>query len=77
MLRLRTLAGDLTADQLRAVADLAATFGQARVHVTTRQGLEIHYVPEDALEQALGHMKEAGLLPGIAGPRLRSGNMPW
>lgn len=70
-LRLRTVGGTMTGDQLRALADLAERFGRGYVHITTRQGVEVpftHINDYDAIQQAV---RAGGLLPGACGPRIR------
>src|SRR5471032_1938036 len=41
MLRLRLPAGEITAAQLRGVADIAADFGGGYAHITTRANLQV------------------------------------
>jgi anaerobic sulfite reductase subunit C len=49
--RLRAPAGVFTVDQLRGIATLAKRYGNAEVHGTTRQTLEIPHVRGDALKK--------------------------
>ncbi|UCE60943.1 MAG: hypothetical protein JSU63_04165, partial [Phycisphaerales bacterium] len=44
MLRVRLPAGALLPDQMRTLAAVARKYGSGRVHVTTRQDLQIHDV---------------------------------
>lgn len=70
--RFRSLAGNLTAAQLRALADLAEKYGRGSVHLTTRQGVEISAVAMDKAAQLAKEARERGLLAGACGPRVRT-----
>ena len=77
-LRLRALAGDLNAKQLRKVADVAEKYGNGNVHLTTRQGIEVHFVKQEELEDARLELAEVGIDMGACGPRIRGcGCLPW
>jgi sulfite reductase (ferredoxin) len=45
MVRIRCAAGIVTPGQLRRIADLSARFASGRLHVTTRQEIQVHDVP--------------------------------
>jgi sulfite reductase (ferredoxin) len=45
MVRIKIPFGGLTANQLRQVADIADTFATGVGHVTTRQDIQLHFVP--------------------------------
>jgi sulfite reductase (ferredoxin) len=45
MIRIRVPFGGLTANQLRQVADIADTYATGVGHVTTRQDIQLHFVP--------------------------------
>lgn len=46
MLRIKVPGGRLNAEQLEVLADIAEEFSQHQIaHVTTRQSIQIHYVP--------------------------------
>ena len=70
-LRLRTVGGEITADQLRAIADVADRFGAQAAHLSTRQGVEIHHVHKDNLKAAQEMLEAAGLSMGADGNRVR------
>ncbi len=72
ILRLRTIAGNLTAEKMNFVAELAKKYGRGYVHVTTRQGLEIPWVKLEDYESLNREIKELGLLTGTCGPRIRT-----
>jgi dissimilatory sulfite reductase (desulfoviridin) alpha/beta subunit len=70
-LRLHVVAGDLSADQMRAVVKVAEEYGRGQIHLSTRQGIEIHYVHYEKLEEARKVLEAAGIAMGACGPRIR------
>jgi anaerobic sulfite reductase subunit C len=70
-MRLRAIGGDLTTGQLRKIADVADRYGRGGVHLSTRQGVEIHYVHHTNLERARQELATAGVSMGACGPRVR------
>ncbi|WP_440952445.1 4Fe-4S binding protein [Methanococcoides sp. FTZ1] len=70
-MRLRVVGGQLTADQLRALADASEKYGRGEVHITSRQGMEISYVPLEDTEDLLDELEERGVHQGTCGPRVR------
>lgn len=71
ILRLRLVAGDADVHFLETVTQVAREFGRGEVHLTTRQGLEIPWVPQDKAERGRQVLEAAGLRMGICGPRVR------
>ncbi len=71
VLRLRALAGDLSASQLKIIADAAEKYGRAQVHLSTRQGVEIHNVHGRDVEKAVEELAAAGIRLGANGPHIR------
>ena len=54
MFRIKVPGGRLTPDQLDAVADVAESYSQKGIaHVTTRQSIQIHFVPLDSTPAAM------------------------
>ncbi len=72
VMRLKAVAGDLTVRQLARIAEVAEQYGRGFVHLSTRQGVEIHYVHRDNLGKAKELLAEAGVEMGACGPRVRS-----
>jgi dissimilatory sulfite reductase (desulfoviridin) alpha/beta subunit len=72
VMRLKAVAGDLTARQLARISSVAEQYGRGFVHLSTRQGVEIHYVHQDNLEPARLALAEEGIEMGACGPRVRS-----
>jgi len=72
IVRFRCLGGNLTAEQLRNIADLADKYGKGYVHVTTRQGAEIPWVHLDNYNEMKSEISQLGLTTGTCGPRIRT-----
>ncbi len=71
IIRLRTVGGEMTAEELNTVAEVSRKYGNGRVHLTTRQGIEIHNVHIDNLQSAREEIEEGGIVLGVCGPRGR------
>ena len=71
-IRLRLFGGDLTSKQLTAIGEIAEKFGEERVHITTRQSLQIPNVNYEDLGEITKKLTEIGLPPGSCGPRVRN-----
>ncbi|MDP6524146.1 MAG: Mov34/MPN/PAD-1 family protein [Kiritimatiellia bacterium] len=61
MIRVRVAGGSLTTDQARALADLSREFGNGKLHVTTRQDVQIHDVDIKDTPDILRRLMDAGL----------------
>ena len=62
MLRIKVPGGRLTAEQLDAVADITGTYSQRGIaHVTTRQSLQIHYIPLAQMPAAMHRLATVGM----------------
>lgn len=61
MLRLRVPQGILASQQLRAVAEVAAAFGDGTADLTTRQAVQVRGVPLRDVPAALERLETAGL----------------
>ncbi len=70
--RLRVPAGILTSEQLIALGKIADAYGRGRVHLTTRQGVQIPYIDFKRLGEITEELKEIGTPPGSCGPRVRN-----
>ena len=49
MQRIKVAGGMLTAEQLEGMADVAERYGRGIAHVTTRQDIQIHWVPVEQI----------------------------
>jgi anaerobic sulfite reductase subunit C len=70
-LRLHAVGGEFDADQMRAIAGVAETYGRGRLHLSTRQGVEIHNVRAFDAGAAIRELEAAGVTMGADGPRVR------
>ncbi len=70
-LRLHAVGGDFTAQQMKKVVDVSERFGRGQIHLSTRQGIEIHFVHYSKLEMARKELEKAGIAMGACGPRIR------
>lgn len=70
-LRLRAVGGQFTAAQMRVIADIAERYGKGEIHLTTRQGIEIHHVHHKDLDAAHTALEKNNILMGAHGPRVR------
>ncbi len=71
LIRLRTVGGDMTAEELSVVALVSNKFGDGRIHLTTRQAVEIHNIHIDNLQSAREELEQNGIELGVCGPRGR------
>ncbi|MEM9220895.1 MAG: nitrite/sulfite reductase [Pseudomonadota bacterium] len=59
--------GDATANQMRAIADLADRASSSQIRVTHRQNLVLPYVPQAKLREVFERLKDIGLATGNVG----------
>lgn len=69
--RVGVVGGHLEAEHLKIIAELADRFADAKVHLTTRQGVEIPHVPYPNLEPLREALEQAGLRLASAGKCVR------
>ncbi|MFA5180485.1 MAG: 4Fe-4S dicluster domain-containing protein [Syntrophales bacterium] len=70
-MRLHVVGGDLTSTQMEKVAEVAEKYGRGQLHLSTRQGIEIHFVHHSNLEPARKELESVGVKMGACGPRIR------
>lgn len=62
MLRVKIPGGRLVPEQLDAIADVTGTFSQHGIaHVTTRQSIQIHFIPLKQMPEAMRRLAEVGM----------------
>ncbi|HLL21858.1 MAG TPA: nitrite/sulfite reductase, partial [Kofleriaceae bacterium] len=61
MIRAKLPGGFITPAQLEALADVADRFGGGKGHITTRQNVQYHFVPQADVEAALRILADAGI----------------
>lgn len=71
-LRLRVAGGQIQAEQLLKIHEIARQFGQNLIHMTSRQSIEIPHIRLQDIETVKKSLAEAGLQPAACGPRLRT-----
>ncbi len=70
-LRLHAVGGEFDSAQMRAIAGVAEKYGRGRMHLSTRQGIEIHFVRVSEIGPAVRELESAGVTMGANGPRVR------
>jgi dissimilatory sulfite reductase (desulfoviridin) alpha/beta subunit len=71
-LRLAVVGGNLTAENLRIIADVAEKYGDGHVHLTSRQSVEIPFIKLENVEEVKNELATGGCKPGVCGPRVRT-----
>lgn len=71
LVRLKVTLAELTSDQLAAIGDIARQFARGKVHITTRQGIEIPWVRFADVEAVTSRLAAVGIPLGACGPRVR------
>ena len=71
-LRLSVVGGQITAEQLVAITEVANKFGKGYIHLTSRQGVEIPYIKLEDIDAVKDALAEGGVSPGVCGPRVRT-----
>ncbi len=71
-LRLAVVGGNMTAEQIATVAEVAKKYGQGYVHMTSRQGIEIPFIDVNDLAKVKEELEAGGVKTGVCGPRVRT-----
>ncbi len=71
-LRLRIVGGQIQANQLQKVTEIAQKYGNGYIHMTSRQGIEIPFIKPTDVEIVKKELNKVGLQPGASGPRVRT-----
>lgn len=71
-LRLAVVGGNLTAENIRTVSEVAEKYGHGYVHMTSRQGIEIPFIRFEDVEKVREELAKGGVKPGVCGPRVRT-----
>lgn len=69
-LRLHLIGGDLLSEQVAKIAEVAEKYGRGAIHITSRQGIEIHNVPTEMLKDAQAELESLGITMGADGNRV-------
>lgn len=71
LVRLKVTLGELSSDQLAAIGEIARKYARGKVHITTRQGIEIPWVRFADVEAVTRSLADVGIPLGACGPRAR------
>lgn len=71
-LRLQVVGGNLTAENIKTVSEVADKYGHGYVHMTSRQGIEIPFIKFEDIEEVRAELAKGGVKPGVCGPRVRT-----
>ncbi len=69
--RILTVNGNLTTDQIRALADAADTFGIGKMQFSSRMTVEMPGIPYEKIPEFQAALGEHGLYTGGTGPKVR------
>jgi len=71
-LRIAVVGGNLTAENIKAVAEVAEKYGHGYVHMTSRQGIEIPFIKVEDINVVKEELAKGGVGTGVCGPRVRA-----
>lgn len=71
-LRLQVVGGNLTAENLTKIAEVAEKYGDGYVHLTSRQSVEIPFIKLTDIDEVKEELAKGGCKPGVCGPRVRT-----
>lgn len=71
-MRLKVVGGQIGAEQLKKVYEIAQVYGEGYIHLTSRQGIEIPFIKSEDIVAVKCELGKAGLEPGSSGPRVRA-----
>lgn len=75
MVRLKTYGGEITPNQLKILADYADKYANNKLHITTRGGIQLHYVKLENLCEIIENLHSIGLTSrGSGGATVRNIN---
>lgn len=71
-LRIEVIGGALTSENLKVIGKVADNYGAGRVHLTSRQSVEIPFIKLNDIEAVKAELLRGGCKPGVCGPRVRT-----
>lgn len=71
-MRLKVVGGNLESDKLQKVVDISKAYGKGYVHFTSRQSLEIPFIPYENIETVKKELEKEGMSPAICGAGVRT-----
>ena len=67
-LRLAVVGGNLTAENIKTVAEVAEKYGHGYVHMTSRQGIEIPFIKVEDINEVKEELAKGGVGTGVYQP---------
>lgn len=71
-LRLQVVGGNLTAENVKKIYEVAEKYGEGYIHLTSRQSVEIPFIKFEDIETVKEELAKGGVKPGVCGPRVRT-----
>ncbi|MDR1625729.1 MAG: 4Fe-4S binding protein [Spirochaetia bacterium] len=71
-MRLKVIGGQLRAEQLFKIAEVAKKYGKGYVHLTSRQGVEVPFISTGDIEEVKKDLASADVKVSVCGPRVRT-----
>lgn len=71
-MRLKIVGGQVSAEHLKKIYEIAEKYGQGYVHLTSRQGIEIPFIRLEDIDKVQHELATAGIQLGACGPRVRT-----
>jgi dissimilatory sulfite reductase (desulfoviridin) alpha/beta subunit len=71
-MRLKVVGGQLKAEHLQKIGEVARKYGRGYVHLTSRQGVEVPFISVEDIEAVKNELAGAGVSVGVCGPRVRT-----
>ena len=71
-LRVAVVGGNLTAENIKTIAEVAEEYGHGYVHMTSRQGIEIPFIKVEDINVVKQKLADGGVGTGVCGPRVRT-----
>jgi dissimilatory sulfite reductase (desulfoviridin) alpha/beta subunit len=71
-MRLKTIGGQVTAEQLETIQLVSQKYGKGYIHLTSRQGIEIPFIGTENIDAVKRELAAGGVQNGVCGARLRT-----
>jgi dissimilatory sulfite reductase (desulfoviridin) alpha/beta subunit len=71
-MRLKVVGGQVSAEQLQTIGEIARKYGKGYIHLTSRQGVEIPFISLKDIEAIKKELAGGGVGVGVCGPRVRT-----
>ena len=71
-MRLKSVGGHFTAEQLAVIQNVAMQFGKGYIHLTSRQGIEIPFIHLDNVDAVKKVLAAGNVQVGVCGARVRT-----